>query len=362
MTKIAITADIHLGVPGRLDDILWSLKTLREYCKAAKIDVVLVLGDLFHDRKSIEVDVLSKAVSFFEEAKNIYNQQWIVFPGNHDMFLRHSWQINSLSALKNCLTVIEDIKLLTIDDSRFWILPFITFEKPYMKAVNAINKQCKEGDILLTHIGVCGAELNTCFLLKDWSRVNFYHTNFYRVYTGHFHSKQQVGNKVWYPGSIIPFKFDEGNISHGFYVYDTELKDHKFINIWKAGAKFLPNETPPPQFLTLTEDSLSELNEEDIKNNIVRVALREDNTSDEKNLIKNRLNELGAKTVRWMNLADKIEKQDIIAAAPSKNLFKSWVENDKSGTKSLDVKMLMRINDEIIKEGDDKYVVDESEI
>jgi DNA repair exonuclease SbcCD nuclease subunit len=362
MTKVAITADIHFGVPGRLSDILWSVRTMREYCAASNIDTVLILGDLFHDRRSIEIDVLSAVTKFFEETANKYKQKWVVFPGNHDMFLRHSWDINSLTPLRNSLTVIEEIKILQIDNRRFWILPFITYEKPFMKVLKKIEAQYQEGDILLTHVGIRGATLNTCFLLKDWSFITFEYSKFKRVYTGHFHSKQQVGDNVWYPGSPIPFKFDEGDVSHGFYVYDLEEDDHKFINIWKAGHKFFPDEIPPPQFYTITDDVLEQVTSDDINNGIVRVAIQKEYTADEKKQIKDRLIGLGARSVRWMSLIDKIEKQEIIAAAPSKNLFKSWVECDKTGTKDLQTNILYRINDEIIKEGDEKYSVEDSEI
>ncbi len=360
MAKIAICADVHFGVSGRLQDILWSVRVIREYCKVAQVDTVIVLGDLFHDRRSIEIDVLSTAVSFFEDTVNKYGQQWIAFPGNHDMFLRHSWDVNSLSVLKKHLTIIEDIKLLTIDDARFWILPFITYEKPYMKVVSKIEKQYEQDDVLLTHIGVRGSTLNTCFLLKDWSTINFEHSRFKRVYTGHFHSKQQVGHNVWYPGSPIPFKFDEGDVPHGFYVYDTEVKDHKFINIWKAGDKFFPNETPPPQFYTITDEILDKVTSEDIKNGMVRVALLKNHTNEEKNQMKTKLLDMGAKTVRWMDQTQKIESNVIISAQPTTNLFQAWIDQDKNGLKGLDIKILQRINDEIIKEGDEKYTVEET--
>jgi len=362
MSKVAITADFHFGVPGRLNDILWAARTIREYCKIAQIDTVLILGDMFHDRRSIEIDVLSSVAKFFEETTNEYNQQWIVFPGNHDMFLRHSWDVNSLTTLRKHLTVIEDIKILKIDDTRFWVVPFITYEKPFMKVLRKIESQYEDGDILLTHVGVRGATLNTCFLLKDWSTITFEHSKFRRVYTGHFHSKQQIGENVWYPGSPIPFKFDEGDVPHGFYVYDLEEKNHKFINIWKAGEKFFPKEVPPPQFYTITDDVLGQLTETDVKNGIVRIALQKDYTVDERKQMKARLMELGVKTVRWMDLTQKIEKHEVIAATPSRNLFQSWVEIDKSGTKGYDLAILQRLNDEIIHEGDEKYSVEESEV
>ena len=138
MSKVAITADIHFGVPDRLMDILWSCRVMREYCQAAEIDTVLILGDLFHDRTAIGIEVLAHVSKFFEETKEKYGQEWIVFPGNHDMFLRHSWEINSLTAMRRNLTVIEEVKLLELDDRRFWVLPFITYEKSFMQVLREI--------------------------------------------------------------------------------------------------------------------------------------------------------------------------------------------------------------------------------
>ena len=144
LSKILITADIHFGVPGKLDDTLYACRVMREYCKLSNIDTALILGDLYHDRRYLEIDILSASYGFFEEAAEEYNQNWIVFPGNHDMFLRHSWKINSLTPLKKHLTVIEDVCKLQIDNRNFWILPFITFEKTYMTVLNRINEMADE--------------------------------------------------------------------------------------------------------------------------------------------------------------------------------------------------------------------------
>lgn len=362
MSKVAIAADFHFGVPGRLFDILWAARVMREYCKATGIDTVLILGDLFHDRKSIEIDVLSIVANFFEETATQYNQKWIAFLGNHDMFLRHSWGINSLTILRKHLTIIEDIKILSIDDVRFWVLPFITYEKPFMKVLRKIDAQHQDGDILLTHVGVRGATLNTCFLMKDWSIVTFESSKFRRVYTGHFHSKQQIGDNVWYPGSPIPFKFDEGDVSHGFYVYDLDAKTHKFVNIWKAGERFFPNEIPPPQYNTILDSDFESITGDHVRNSIVRIVLQKDYTIDEKKQMKEHLMKLGTRLVRWMDMTKRIEKQEVVTSAPSRNLFQSWIELDKNGVKGLDLKILRRINDEVIHEGDEKYSVEESEV
>ena len=368
MTKIAITSDIHFGVPGRTDDILWACRTLREYCARFEIDTVLVLGDLYHNRQIVEIDVNSSVCRFFEETKEEYNQEWIAFPGNHDMFLRHSWEVNSLTALRRHLTIIEEVKLLQIDDTRFWVLPFITYEKAYMRVLKAIvnNPEFRPNeDNLLTHIGIRGATLNTCFMLKDWSVINFEDFPFHRIYAGHFHSKQQIGENVWYPGSPIPFKFDEGDVPHGFYVYDLDEDSHKFVNIWKAGAKFFPDEVPPPQFITLLDELLEQKTANDVKDCMVRVALQRDYTNDEKAEIKQRLLALDARDVRWMELKQKpVEDVDDGEETTElhQDLFAAWVDKDPKGLKGLDQKILTRCNEEVTHEGDELYAVEATEV
>jgi|6_EtaG_2_1085325.scaffolds.fasta_scaffold04566_5 DNA repair exonuclease SbcCD nuclease subunit len=365
MSKVAITADVHFGVTDKLMDTLWACRVMREYCQAANIDTVLVLGDLYHDRTSIGIDVLSHVAKFFEDTKEKYNQTWIAFPGNHDMFLRHSWGVNSLDIMRRHMTVIDDVKLLTLDDRRFWVLPFITYEKSFMKVLYEIEKQVEDGDCLLTHIGVKGALYNTCFLLQDWSVVNFERTPFKRIYTGHFHSKQQIGENCWYPGSPIPFKFDEGDVAHGFYVYDLEADSHKFINIWKAGAKFFPDEVAPPQFHTFLDELLEEKTAADVSNNMIRVGLQREYTIDEKHSIRKSLMDKGARVVRWWDLITKKEEKSQITkgidSSQHNSLFNAFLSADTKGTKELNHEILLKRHSEVINEGDHEYTIEESE-
>ena len=117
----------------------------------------------------------------------------------------------------------------------------------------------------------------------------------------------------------------------------------------------------PPQYYTITDDVIDQLDHNDVANGIVRIAMQKDYTRDEKRALKEKLLVLGAQTVRFLDLTKKIEVQKTISAAPSKDLFKSWVEQDVKGTKELDIKLLSRLNDEIIMEGDEKYVLEDPE-
>jgi len=355
MTKIAILADVHLGISNRQKDILWALNTIKKYCTKVNIQNIIILGDLFHNRQSLDIDVLCAAYNFFKDTKE-HGQTWVAFPGNHDMFLKHSWDINSLKPLSEVLTIIDSVKILKINNCRFWILPFIYSESSYLKILQKIEQQYKTGDVLLTHIGVCAAKLNICFLLQQWNLIDLSLSKFHRIYAGHFHLKQQVGNNLWYPGSIIPFKFDEGDSPHGFYIYNTETNDHEFINIWDIGLE----ESPAPQYKNLHGDYLEEKKSEDIHNCNIRIAATKDYSPHEKQKIRERLVEMGA---RYVVFTDILREDDDVRLDPNEegeaikieDLFEKWYDIDTRGTKELQRNLALKLNREIIQEGNEIY-------
>ena len=353
MAKIVLTADIHLGYPGKLDDVLYALTAIRRYMSDNEIQYCIIMGDLFHTRQSIATDVMHRSYEFFNETKNVLNQSWAVFLGNHDLFLKHSFKIHSLKMLSDVLDVYDKPCTISIDGNRFWILPYIHNEDVYMRAVGAIAKQSKPDDVLLTHIGVCGATLNECFLHQNWNIVNF--DNFpLNVYSGHFHCTQNVG-KLWYPGSPIPFNYAEGLVEHGFFVYDTETKTHEFIktfDIVSEGVK-------PPDFATVVDSDIENLEEENVKGNKVRVALSHDYTNDERLELKKSLIDMGALEVAWMEFKKQDidisdTKTDTLTMGNPEALLKTWFDLDKPG--HIDYKMLSELNKEVVAEGNERVV------
>ena len=356
MTKIAIIADVHLGYANRRDDIFWALDVVRLYCNSHGIDTIVVLGDLFHDRQHLSIEILCKAYDFFKAAKEQFNQQWIAFPGNHDMFLKHSWDINSIRPLGELLTIIDTVKILEIDDRRYWVLPFVYSESAYMRILKRIEEQADKDDILLTHVGVCNAVQNVCFLLQRWSVVSFLQSKFDRIYAGHFHLCQQVLNNLWYPGSIIPFKFDEGDHDHGFFVFDQDANEHEFINIFTEGRTLEPDTDAPPQFHTFSEEYLDSKTSADVTGNVIRVATTRDYSPNECQTIRERFMEMGARKVTFINLIkDEPQAPSFTELEPIKieDLFARWYDQDERGTKELRRNLAIRLNREIVEEGNE---------
>ena len=346
MSKIVLTGDVHVGLT--LDDNMWSLRTIRDYMANNNIKNCCVLGDLFHDRFKTTHDASTQSYAFFKEIKAKYNQNWLTFPGNHDMALKNSWDVTSLRQFSDVMDVRHTVEFLTIDDQRYIIIPFVHLEDSYMKLVKAILKKAKDTDIILTHIGVKGATLNECFLLKNWSVVDFSNI-VQKVYTGHFHCHQQIGENLWYPGSPIPFRYDEGVVDHGFLVYDTDTKTHEFIKIFDIGDQL----TRPPDFITMMDDSITYTSEICDKNNI-RIILNRDYAREELLQMREKLIEAGAKSVAWLRTRTEEISVDNDVSVGKVDLFQMWLDNDKP--KHLDLEYVKEINEQVITQGNEKVI------
>lgn len=359
MPKIIITADIHNGVPGKIKDCIWSLDIIRQYADKHKIKDVFVCGDMFHDRVSLGIDILN---AVYDQLKlNIKSgQEWHVFVGNHDMFLKNSWDTNSLHIFGDVAKLYEKIERIELYGHGIHILPFIHYESKYMEELASIEKVREpDDDILLTHVGVCNASLNECFLIKNWSIVTFEQSKFDYVFTGHFHCQQKVGRNVWYPGSPIPFRFDEGLVDHGFLVFDLDSKEVEFVKIFDICGEF--SEYRPADYLTLTkEDAVKHL--ESLRGNHVRVQLTEDHTTNELAALRKQLTDGGVLSVHWMIKKKEIDEvaalhSQLTGVGKPEATFNSWLEKDKP--EGYNLELLRQINKQVMDEAEERIVVEE---
>jgi len=356
MPKIIVTADVHCGVPKKLHYSIWALSIMKQYAIDNDIKNVLILGDLFHDRVNLNIEVINATYDFFESAKEV---TWWSFPGNHDMYLKNSWDVNSLRPLDKLVNVITEVSYINIDGGNFWVIPFVYKEDEFMETVKSIEKKHKKGDVLLTHVGVHNAKLNECFLIKNWSMVDFSSSKFDRVLTGHFHCHQKVGDNVWYPGSPVAFRFDEGFVPHGFLVYDTDSRVVEFVEITGCSSKKVEIEQPP-SYLTINDDDLKGKNKSHFNKNHVRIVLSRDYTRDEFVKLEKSIKDKGARSVSWYKPKEKqievdaAKKSEIDMKDPSR-VLKLWLDKDKP--KDISEVLIMKINDEIIQEAEERISV-----
>ena len=347
--NIILTADWHFGHPGKLKDLIWSFNKMIDYCIINDVKIIAILGDLTHNREHIDHDISNTISDLFDKA-NKNNISIISFIGNHDMFYRHRWSINAVKPFSKQITYIEQVSYFVIDNTKFWVIPFIEHEPSYMKVLKDVNKLACENDILLTHIGVVSASMNSCFLVQNWNLVSFENTKFKRVYSGHFHCYQKVGSKSWFVGSPIPFRFDEGMVPHGFINYNTENNEHIFIDLLDE-----KNKDTPPDYITVASDSINDIIN-NCSNDNIRVQLQDGDNSKE---ISKKLKEAGALKVTFIKPKEESQIAESISNRKKhKDIFKSWINFDNP--KDLNYKLLIELNNQIksdtkMEEIDDKY-------
>jgi len=189
--------------------------------------------------------------------------------------------------------------------------------------------------------------------MQHWGTVGFKDTKFSKIFAGHFHCSQQYDN-VYIPGSPLPFRFDEGMVDHGFYVFNIENDEVDFIDI-KVGEKLLGTNAPP-DYITIAEDDIGEI---DARNCNVRVVLNSTKSRDELDTIRGSLEGKGAIKVSWMKT-----KEDESSVAPEEsailephNLFERYIEFDKP--KDLNKQLLLSLNKKIVEEAFDIQSDDE---
>ena len=109
--KIALLADIHFQKYAdedfRLHDLNDVISQVCEYCVDRKIDRLVLLGDFWSNRKTIDVQVLHSGHQALEKLANTFSDI-VVIPGNHDFWFKSNDEVCSIhhfSSHKNCRVI-----------------------------------------------------------------------------------------------------------------------------------------------------------------------------------------------------------------------------------------------------------------
>jgi DNA repair exonuclease SbcCD nuclease subunit len=243
MSKALIWSDLHIHAHkdriDRLHDCLdvldWVFRTAAE----KDCDNIFFLGDLFHERAKI--DVLNYLRTFEVFMKHMIDdaaeRQMYLLVGNHDMYHKERWDINSVkpfSAIPN-VHIIQVPLSINVGGRRIDWLPHT--ENP-IKELAKLKKD-GAGDILFAHIAVNGALTNTFYgvrsdviveydndmvqvdptIFDDWSMTML----------GHYHGAQKLSEKSEYVGSPLQLSYGEAFQQKHLIVLDLETLEKEYI-------------------------------------------------------------------------------------------------------------------------------------
>jgi DNA repair exonuclease SbcCD nuclease subunit len=242
--KALIFSDLHLHSHkdriDRLDDCTKVLDWVFQQAETYNCDYIFFLGDLFHERDKI--DVLNYLRTFECFLKNMmdspHERDIFLLVGNHDMYHRERWDVNSirpLSAIQG-INVIQSPLSIELGGKRIDWLPHT--EDP-ISELDTLKKEDGAGDILMAHVAVHGAIANLFYGTKADVIVEYDNDmvpvevslfdDWPRVFLGHYHGGQKLSDTVEYVGSPLQLSFGEAFQQKHVIVLDLDTMNREYI-------------------------------------------------------------------------------------------------------------------------------------
>lgn len=238
MTKMLFLADLHAhnyeqfhtrlpnGRNSRLQDCLNILAQAKEAAIEHSISQIWILGDLFHARTKLDVDVFT---STWLAVRDLADSRYVhILRGNHDSYSKIG-EVHSLEAFKeipNC-TVI-DKPVMMRDGCHLFAYPYSPDSGQYVKQWNdpAFEANNCKFDLLLLHQSIREAAIGPYVMTGHGElSVNDLPMNSCKyVFAGDYHKRQWFGpgNRVHYVGSPLQLNFGERNETKAFTMIDTK--------------------------------------------------------------------------------------------------------------------------------------------
>lgn len=291
MSKVLFFADLHLHAHkrsiNRIDDCLKILDWIFSVANTNEIDQIIFLGDLFQDRQKIDVLSYQKTFELFLKYQLANPLNIYLLIGNHDMYHRERWDINSVSPLKAIpgITVVDKLTTINILGYNFDFMPHA--ENP----LNGLASFEGKRKYLCAHIAVHGAILNSSGMEADViiehdgdmvkiDKDSF--TKWERCFLGHYHAQQQISDNAEYIGSPLQLNFGESFQTKHLCIFDPSTGERKYV-----ANDFSPRHLIIPQ---------ADIEKYDLKGNFVKIVV-DDMTSTDVLEMHQGLREKGASTL-----------------------------------------------------------------
>jgi DNA repair exonuclease SbcCD nuclease subunit len=244
MAKALVFSDLHLHAhKDRVDRLQHCIDVLNwAFCVAEQknCDYIFFLGDLFHDRAKIDVLNYIKTFEVFMQhmITDAANRDVYLLVGNHDMYHKERWDVNSVKPLKAIprVNVIDTPQQIVLGGKKIDWMPYTDNPVCDLKKLKETNGGA--GDLLLGHMSVHEAKLNVYFGTKADVIVEYDNdivpvdvkvfADWPMVLLGHYHASQQMGH-VEYVGSPLELTFGEAFSQKHIIVLDLDSFTKEYI-------------------------------------------------------------------------------------------------------------------------------------
>lgn len=273
--EFAVVGDLHKGIgSGRFleEQIMFHVKHFIPYLQERGIKTIVFLGDIFDNRKQLDVFMLNRVLELFDLYESLRFDIRIII-GNHDTNLKNTNAVNSLKTLKKYsnVKIYEEITQDKIGDLECLFVPWQYDLNQYIEYVN--SNILDHIQVSFGHFDIINAMMNR----QTASKVGFKREDIMKfpvVYSGHYHSRsvsKMNNSTLIYTGT--PYELNRGDMGEdkGFYI-------QKYSGNTLLESEFIPN-TYSPRFIEIVYPQ--EVTSELVKNNIVDMVYSEKDDVDE---------------------------------------------------------------------------------
>jgi DNA repair exonuclease SbcCD nuclease subunit len=229
--QVIFLSDVHFGA--RSGSIEW-LQNMKDYFdnffipfikkskKAKHKPCVVIAGDYFDNRQSIDINVMNVAIDTMQNIAKECKVFMVI--GNHDIYKKSDTDITSLrpmTDIKN-VTVIYDQMELEIKDGKKFLLT--SWVGDFKKENKIISDEKNNYDILVFHTELSGMSYDNG--RKILNGINMDIVDDDKIVSGHIH-KRQESKKGIYLGS--PYHITRSDIGNKKGIYTFTVNDGSIV-------------------------------------------------------------------------------------------------------------------------------------
>lgn len=250
-----LIADIHLGVRSGVEEWQENIKNYFTHwfipmLKRKKNDnsCLFVLGDVFDDRKNINIAVNDLAINIFERLAAI--MPVYIINGNHDLYKKTNKGVTSLKSIDLIpnVYVITEPTIITLANKKTIIaIPYLGDYSQETKVL-VQNSKC---NYAFMHTDITKMKYDNNMSIIAGVDVNKFEG---KIYSGHIHKRQENDNVV-YVGS--PYQLRRSDIGNQKGIYQLFFNDDTI--------KFTENNYSPVFQKIFIEDFVKLSKEEQLK-------------------------------------------------------------------------------------------------
>lgn len=241
--KLGIFSDVHIhnfqafakpsttfqGINTRAEACFNALLEVGQIAQRESLDALLFCGDLFHTRGSLSVPLIR--VSQFVIGHLCSIAPLYAISGNHDYASKHGDSASSVEIFEDiqgftCLDASTDV------DTMSAVIAGVSHGGDYRQLRSVPNGKF---GIMILHTTFEGTQISNSYIAESGDDIfelkDFMKENGYRMcFVGDIHKRQNLGDSVWYVGSLLQQSFGEDQ-TKGMLIADTEKNSIRFIEI-----------------------------------------------------------------------------------------------------------------------------------